>query len=395
VRHLVFSSLLIAALLAAPAANAQIAGADLSASARAEPATAPVGENVKLVAGVTNSGPDQATDVMLIVTLPQGLVAQAVEGSPGPCTLDDQVICRVGPLPSGASANVRITVAVTQEGPNAAKVDVSGKQADPAPTNNQATTDIVGNGDSCTRTGTIGNDVLRGGKGGSVVCGLAGDDTLLGGPRGDSLLGGAGQDELVGDAGHDALDGGTDTDACAGDPGSGSLRSCELEVFALAEQLPLVELGPSTVGMGYHQSLFGTAIGLRPFGEHVVMSSRNRGTGSTTAADIVVGSGARVRAPVTGEVVGVKRYLLYCERPDWKVVIRPASDPTLRVLVLHLGRPGVEDGDEVTAGITRMGRARPADWPDSQKNRYFPARYPHVHVEVERNGASPTPGCAI
>jgi hypothetical protein len=42
-----------------------------------------------------------------------------------------------------------------------------------------------------------------------------------------------------------------------------------------------------------------------------------------------------------------------------------------------------------------MGRARPADWPDSQKDRYFPARYPHVHVEVERNGASPTPGCAI
>jgi hypothetical protein len=109
----------------------------------------------------------------------------------------------------------------------------------------------------------------------------------------------------------------------------------------------------------------------------------------------VVASRARVRAPVTGEVVGVKRYLLYCERPDWKVVIKPASDPSLRVLVLHLGRPGIEDGDQVLAGVSRIGRASLNDWPDSQVNRYFPDRYPHVHVEVERNRASPTPGCSL
>jgi Ca2+-binding RTX toxin-like protein len=218
---------------------------------------------------------------------------------------------------------------------------------------------------------------------------------LIGGPRGDELIGGSGDDELVGDAGHDRLDGGEGVDACSGDPGAGTERGCEHAVFALAGRLPLVELGARTVGYGYHQSLFQSAIGLRPFGSHVVMGSRGRGTGSTTAADVVVPSLARVRSPVTGEVVGVKRYLLYCERPDWKLVIRPDSDPSLRVLVLHLGRPRVADGADVLAGISRLGRARPSDWADSQKNEYFPARYPHVHVEVERDRASPTPGCSI
>jgi hypothetical protein len=67
----------------------------------------------------------------------------------------------------------------------------------------------------------------------------------------------------------------------------------------------------------------------------------------------------------------------------------------VRVLVLHLGRPGVKPGDILQAGVSRLGRARPNDWADSQANRYFPERYPHVHVEVERNRASPTPGCTI
>jgi uncharacterized repeat protein (TIGR01451 family) len=395
VQRLISSILLIAGLLTAPAATAQVAGTDLSASARAEPATAPVGENVKLVAGVTNAGPDQATDVVLTVTLPPGLVAQSVDGSPAPCTLQDPIECRIGPLPSGSSANVRITVAITHKGTSTATVNVSAKQADPVPTNNQALADVTGTGESCQRTGTIESDVLRAGKDGNVVCGLGGDDTLLGGPRGDVLLGGDGADSLVGDAGHDRLDGGAGADACVGDPGSGSERLCEHAIFGLAGTLPLVELTAATVGYGYHQSLFGSAIGVRPFGEHVVMSSRNRGTGSTTAADIVMPSGARVRAPVTGDVVTVKRYLLYCERPDWKVVIRPDSDPSLRVLILHLGQPGVEKGEEVTGGVSRLGRARPMDWSDSQKNHYFPARYPHVHVEVERDRASPTPGCSI
>ena len=396
VRPAVLLSAVVVALVAPVPAEAQeVLGADVSSNTRANPPEAAPGEEITLILAASNAGPEQATDVTLAAQIPQGLVIQSVLESPGPCSLEGDATCRVGPLPAGASAQVRLLTAVTREGSNVVQTSVSARQTDPVPDNNTSSAELKATGPSCGRVGTPEADVLRAGKAGSVLCGFSGDDTLLGGARGDTLLGGDGHDTLVGDAGHDDLDGGGDEDACAGDPGSGTVAGCELDVFALAGTLPLVELGPSTVGYGYHQSLFGTAIGMRPFGEFVVMSSRNRGTGSTTAADIVVGNRSRVRAPVTGEVVTVKRYLLYCERPDWKVVIRPASDPTLRVLVFHLGRPGVQDGDEVTAGISRMGRARPADWPDSQKDRYFPARYPHVHVEVERNGASPTPGCAI
>jgi hypothetical protein len=92
-------------------------------------------------------------------------------------------------------------------------------------------------------------------------------------------------------------------------------------------------------------------------------------------------------------VVAVRRYLLYCEEPDWKVVIRPDSRDNFRVLVLHLARPRVDEGDRVHAPTSVLGVAARNDAASAQVNRYFPDRYPHVHVEVERNRASPTPGC--
>ena len=393
--RLLLTAVLIAAVLPPAIAHAQVVGADLRASARAVPPSARVGDDVSVIATVENAGPEQATEVTLTITLTQGLVVQTIESDGRPCSQDTAVTCRIGSLSPGASAQVRVLAGVTRGGalPAAARADAP--QDDPVPANDEATAEIVAEGSDCDRVGTVELDRIHAPKRGGVLCGLGGDDVLLGGPRGDELLGGSGDDSLVGDAGRDRLDAGDGIDACAGAPGAGSARRCEHAVFALAQQLPLVEPGRATVGYGYHQSLFRTAIGLRPFEPHVVMSSRNRGTGSTTAADVVVGSGARVRAPVTGQVVTVKRYLLYCERPDWKVVIKPTSDPTLRVLVLHMARPSVRDGEEVTAGVSLLGRAPANDWSDSQANRYFPARYPHVHVEVERDRASPTPGCSI
>ena len=388
--------LMVPAVATPPAAAQVVVGADLRAQARATPTPVAAGDDVTVIGTVENLGPEQATDVTLTVSLPNGLVVQAVDGEGRPCSSGaDDVTCRIGPLPSGASAQVRIVAGVTRKGGLTASVTVDARQDDPVTTNNEAAAEVSGEGSDCDRVGTPGVDELRAPKGGGVLCGLGGDDVLLGGPRGDALLGGGGSDTLVGDAGRDRLDGGDGVDACAGAPGPGPARRCEHTVFALARGLPLVELAPATVGYGYHQSLFRTAIALRPFEPHVVMRSRNRGTGSTTAADVVVGSRARIQAPVTGQVVAVKRYLLYCERPDWKVVIKPDVDPTLRVLVLHMARPAVRDGDRVMAGASRIGRAPSNDWGDSQTNSYFPAKYPHVHVEVARDRASPTPGCSI
>lgn len=386
---------LIAVMLPAAPALAQGVGADLGASARMSAASANVGEDLVLVATVSNAGPEQATDVLVRIELPEGLLPHSSDDFPGACQPGRRVTCSLPVLNAGASAQVRLLVGAAAPGSLPAAVTVDAAQDDPIPGNEQATVEVSVSGRACDRIGGPDADRLRAARGGAVVCGFGGDDTLVGGPRGDELLGGSGHDVMAGDAGRDRLDGGEGVDACTEDPGPGFERRCERSVFALARRLPLVDLGAATRGYGYHQSLFGTAIGMRPLVPHVVMGSRGRGTGSATAADVVVGSRARVRAPVTGRVVSVKRYLLYCERPDWKVVVRPSSDPGLRVLVLHLGRPTVSAGDVVTAGVSRIGRARPNDWADSQANRYFPSRYPHVHVEVERGGASPTPGCAI
>jgi len=388
------SALLVSMLLPTGAARAQVLGADLNASVRME-SSASVGQDLSLIAGVSNAGPEQATEVLLTVELSDGLVVQGLEEAPGACDLGRRVVCAVGALPPGGSAQARLLLGVTRPGSLVANVTATAAQEDPAPGNEQASGPVAARGVPCDVVGSVEPDRLRAPRRGGVVCGLGGEDTLLGGPRGDRLLGGSGHDTLVGEAGRDRLDGGEGIDACTGDPGPGIERACERRVFAMAGGLPLVEPGRPNIGYGYHQSLFRTAIGLRPLVPHVVMSSRSRGTGATTSADVVVGSRSRVLAPATGRVVAVKRYLLYCERPDWKLVIKPRNDPELRVLVLHLGRPAVDAGDEVVAGVSRIGRAPANDWADSQANRYFPAGYPHVHVEVERDRASPTPGCAI
>jgi arylsulfatase A-like enzyme len=69
----------------------------------------------------------------------------------------------------------------------------------------------------CTKTGTPGPDVIRGGAGLDALCGKAGPDTLLGGRGNDRLTGGPGLDRLVGGPGNDrffALDRAKDTISC-------------------------------------------------------------------------------------------------------------------------------------------------------------------------------------
>jgi hypothetical protein len=264
----------------------------------------------------------------------------------------------------------------------------------------------------CDVVGTRGDDVLRPERRGDLVCGLRGDDVLIGGARRDRLAGGRGSDLLLGGARRDRLRGGPGRDGCSQPERSGSELGCEARGFARAGELTLFEPGQRVVGYGYHESLFDSAIGMRPVGRlienahprfeppppgdgpgYVVMDPRERGTGPTTAVDIVVRSRSRFRSPVTGTVVAVRRYLLYCDEPDWKIVIRPDLRRNLRVLVLHLAHPRVSDGDHVTAPSSVLGVAARNDEPSAQENRYFPDRFPHVHVEVERNRASPTPGC--
>ncbi|MGH2657810.1 MAG: hypothetical protein ACRDIZ_14140 [Actinomycetota bacterium] len=373
-----------------PSAVAEEAASDLSVQLAGPSAAVAVAEEAGVTATVTNLGPDDASGLHLAVDLPDGLVPMAVHLGPWGCAMEPTVACTLGTLPAGTTAEVGVTMAAVRPGSLPTSATVAHSSADPDATNDTAQIHVEASGRSCDAVGTVGPDVLRARARGDVACGLRGDDVILGGDHRQILFGGPGRDTLGGGRGRDRLDGGPGRDAC-----TTTGRECEVDGFATASWLPLFETSPGTVGYGFHQSLFRTAISLGPLVPHRVMASRGRGTGATTAVDIVVPSRGRIRSPVTGTVVAVKRYLLYCRTRDWKVVLAPISHPRVRVLVLHLARLAVREGDEVRAGSTLLGRASSNDRASDQINRYFPDRYPHVHVEVERNRASPTPGCSL
>jgi RTX calcium-binding nonapeptide repeat (4 copies) len=262
--------------------------------------------------------------------------------------------------------------------------------------------------------GTDHADVLLGSAAANVLEGSWGADTLIGGDGPDTLRGGGRPDTLVGQAGMDALLGGAGTDGCVQGVGRGRKADCERVAYADWKWHGLVLFSPhaNTVGFGFHEALYRTARVLRPLGHlvlndnrrkyphppqrtdgpgYVVMGSRGRSTHPTTATDVVVPSLATMRAPVTGTVTQVAVYQLYCRSPDWKVKIRPDSHPDMLVMVLHMGRPYVRKGDRVIASFTPIGRSRRNDGPSAQENDYWPDRYPHLHIEIERKGAVKPP----
>lgn len=264
---------------------------------------------------------------------------------------------------------------------------------------------VVGSGFADTLLGSAAANTLRG---------LGATDTLIGRGSRDTLEGGLGGDTLYGGARPDALDGGLGTDGCVQGSGSGTKRRCEVVAFAELQSMPVFEPHRNTIGFGFHEALHGASIVLHPLGhlalndnpskypnprpptdgpDYVVMGSRGRPTHPTSAIDLVVPSRAKMRAPVTGTVVAVDTYMLYCRIRDWKVYIRPQSHPDLRVLVLHMATPLVERWDKVVAGATVIGRTYQNDPSWAQENQYFPDQYPHVHVEIERKNAKKPP-CA-
>jgi hypothetical protein len=160
-----------------------------------------------------------------------------------------------------------------------------------------------------------------------------------------------------------------------------------------------------TVGIAYHEASFREARGLRPLGrcvrnanrtkferpkptegpDYMVMSSRGRPNPATSAVDVAMRPGGTVLAPVSGTVVGVRRYYLYGRYVDYRVVIQPTSAPEFRVVMIHVDELEVRRGDEVVAGISVL--AAPRVFPfHSQVNTYVGSSVPHVHLEVKAVG---------
>jgi murein DD-endopeptidase MepM/ murein hydrolase activator NlpD len=181
-----------------------------------------------------------------------------------------------------------------------------------------------------------------------------------------------------------------------------------------ASELPMASIrgvtlhipGRRIVAVAYHEASRADALALHPRGrcirnanrtrfeipeatqgpDYIVMSSRGRPRPATSAADVAMPSGSHVLAPVTGKVVGAKKYYLYGRYLDYRVEIKPDDNAKLRVVTIHLDRLSVRRGDLVTAGVTAIGVPRLFPF-HSQINNYIAGGIPHVHIEVKRVGA--------
>ncbi len=151
--------------------------------------------------------------------------------------------------------------------------------------------------------------------------------------------------------------------------------------------------------IGYHESNNDGAQQLETLPTAVnptTMETRDRGTGSQTAADVVVDPALEIRAPVTGRVKRAGTYVLYCEYSDDYVVIEPDDHPGWEVKILHINGELVSKGERVTAGETVLAPG-PTQLPfESQVDelRTVDPAWPHVHIEVVDPSIPdrPTPG---
>jgi len=192
----------------------------------------------------------------------------------------------------------------------------------------------------------------------------------------------------------------------------GGSRSPRWVAFATVRGISLYLPAPHPVAVAYHEAALDLALDLHPVGHlihnynrfkyrssgasagpgYVVMSSRGRSAPATSAADIVLRPGTPVRAPVTGRVVGLQTYRLYCRYPDVRVAIVPATRPDVRVVAIHLAGVRVRRGDRVFATLSVIGRPRVFPF-RSQVDDYFHGGNPHVHIEVEKPSPTPVPTC--
>ncbi|PKQ30386.1 MAG: hypothetical protein CVT60_00540 [Actinobacteria bacterium HGW-Actinobacteria-10] len=111
----------------------------------------------------------------------------------------------------------------------------------------------------------------------------------------------------------------------------------------------------------------------------------NRSGAPNTAADVGAAPGTPVFAPVTGEVIQVKSYLLYNEHQDYEIHIQPTGWPGVDVVLIHVDKPVVEPGDRVIGGCTQLAVIRKlSDRVTHQISEYTRDGGDHVHIQLNK-----------
>ena len=111
--------------------------ADLSATIAPQSSTS-TGANVTYTVTVMNNGPSAATNVNLVSTLPSTGVLISATSSTGSCVAATPVVCSLGTLNNGATAQIALTLQILQAGSATVTAQVSASETDPTPANNSA-----------------------------------------------------------------------------------------------------------------------------------------------------------------------------------------------------------------------------------------------------------------
>ena len=156
--------------------------------------------------------------------------------------------------------------------------------------------------------------------------------------------------------------------------------------FATTGGIVIFHPSPSVELIGFHESNHDGAQQLELLdtaARSVTLQTRNRGTGSRTAADVVVEPGVPIVAPATGTVIRAGNYTLYCDYTDHYAVIEPDAAPGWEVKVLHFLDLQVRAGDRVEGGVTVIGSGpRPLAFRSQVDDATAAPSWPHIHIEV-------------
>jgi uncharacterized protein (TIGR03437 family) len=123
----------------------RIVGADLAITKTASPSPVSINSPLSFTINVGNSGPAQATGVVVSDVLPASVTFVSATATQGSCSRDGNgVFCNLNAVPVGGTATVTINVNVssTATGSITNTATVSANEADPNPTNNTATASI-------------------------------------------------------------------------------------------------------------------------------------------------------------------------------------------------------------------------------------------------------------
>ncbi len=114
--------------------------ANLSITKQDSPDPATVGSPLTYTIGVSNLGPDAATNVTVTDTLPANVTFVSASPSLGSCSGTTTVTCVIGTIANGANVSIGIVVTPTATGTLTNTATVAGSGTDPVSTNNSATT---------------------------------------------------------------------------------------------------------------------------------------------------------------------------------------------------------------------------------------------------------------